>query len=88
MAAKPSGALLAWPALLLGGRFGLAEATLRREGFATAVSSFAAAALRERLLRGSRVAGAAVRSTEPHPRCCSSVSASPAMASITPVAAA
>ncbi len=69
------------------GRLGLAEAALRREGFAaTAVSSFAAAALRERRFRGSGLAGAAARSTAPRSRRCStpiSFSASSAMASIT-----
>jgi len=63
----------------------LAEAALRREGFATAVSSFAAAALRERRFRGSGSAGAAARLTAPHPCCRSapiSFSASTAMASI------
>ncbi len=66
-------------------RLDLAEAALRREGFATAVSSFAAAALRERRFRGSGSAGAAARLTAPRPCCRSapiSFSASTAMASI------
>ena len=85
-AAEASGALLFWPALPLRGRLGLAKATLLREGFAPAVSSFAAAALRERRFRGSGLAGAAGRLTAPRSRCCStpiSFSASTAMASIT-----
>ena len=64
-AAEVSGALFAWTALPLRGRLGLAEAALRREGFAAAVSSFAEAALRERRFRGSGSAGAAARLTRP-----------------------